>query len=127
MAPVGSGEMLEPGLVRYWFGAELFYANAPLLGEEVRGLVAEAAAPLRWLVVDASAIPAIDFSAGGTLADLKRELSTKGVTLAMTRVGPSLRSDLDRLELTTLLGADLLFESRHQCLAAYRAAAGSVS
>jgi high affinity sulfate transporter 1 len=123
MAPVASGEMLEPGLVMYWFGAELFYANAPLLGEEVRRLLDASTAPVRWLVLDASAIPAIDFSAGGTLADLKRDLSTKGVTLAMTRVGPSLRSDLDRLELTALLGADLLFDSRHQCLEAYRAAA----
>jgi len=37
-------------------------------------------------------------------------------------VGPSLRSDLDRLGLTALIGADHLFESRHACVAAYLAA-----
>jgi len=122
MEPVGSGRMMEPGLVLYWFGAELFYANAPLFGVEVRKLVESSTAPVRWLVVDASAITGIDFSAGSTLAELHRELSGKGVTLAMTRVGPALRSELDRLGLVALLGAEHLFPSRHECLAAYRAA-----
>ena len=121
LEPASSGRMLVPGLVMYWFGAELFYANASRFDEEVRRLVTGSPAPVRWLAVDASAITAVDFSAGGTLSELHGELSVQGVTLAMTRVGPSLRSDLDRLGLTALIGADHLFESRHACVAAYLA------
>jgi high affinity sulfate transporter 1 len=119
MEPVGSGTMLAPGLIMFWFGAELFYANASRFNEEVRGLVANSPTPVRWLVVDASAITSIDYSAGRTLSELESELSRRGVTLVMTRVSPSLRGDLDRLGLTTLLGANRLFESRHACVAAY--------
>ena len=125
LEPASSGKMLVPGLVMYWFGAELFYANASRFDEEVRRLVAEAPAPVRWLAVDASAITAIDFSAGGTLSELHGGLTAQGVTLAMTRVGPSLRNDLDRLGLTALIGPDHLFESRHACVAAYHAATPS--
>ena len=121
LEPASSGRMLVPGLVMYWFGAELFYANASRFDEEVRRLVTGSPAPVRWLAVDASAITAVDYSAGGTLSELQGELSVQGVTLAMTRVGPSLRSDLDRLGLTALIGADHLFESRHACVAAYLA------
>jgi high affinity sulfate transporter 1 len=119
LEPVSSGTMLEPGLVMYWFGAELFYANALRFGEEVRRLVAESPVPVRWLVVDASAITAVDFSAGNTLAEVIRDLSGRGVTLAITRVTPSLRSDLDRLELTQLIGVEQLFDSRHTCIATF--------
>jgi high affinity sulfate transporter 1 len=120
LEPVAPGKMLEPGLIMYWFGAELFYANSLRFADEVRRIVADSPTPVRWLVVDASAITAIDFSAGNTLAELQQDLSKQGVTLAMTRVSPSLRGDLDRLELTGLIGADQLFDSRHMCIAAYK-------
>ncbi len=58
------GTMILPGLVMYWFGAELFYANSAHFVLEARKLAAPGAEPVKWLVVDTSAITAIDFSAG---------------------------------------------------------------
>jgi len=33
------GKMIEPGMVMYWFGSDLFYANAAFFSEQVLKLV----------------------------------------------------------------------------------------
>ena len=35
------GKMIEPGLVMYWFGSALFYANAAFFAQQARKLVDE--------------------------------------------------------------------------------------
>jgi MFS superfamily sulfate permease-like transporter len=120
--PVTPVEMIEPGLVLYWFGADLYYANIKHFVEQTQKIVHESPSPVRWLVVDAEAITGIDFSAGHTLIDLQSELARKGVVLALARVNDELRADLDSQEVTRAIGADYIFKSRKHCLAAYRAA-----
>ena len=75
--PVTPGAVTEPGLIVYRFGADLFYANQLRFCDEVRTLVAHAPAPLRYFVVDASAITDIDYSAARSvralIEDLQRE------------------------------------------------------
>jgi SulP family sulfate permease len=122
MEPVTPPRMIEPGLVMYWFGAELFYANAVYFVAQALRVVRESPSPVRWLVVDAGAITAIDFSAGRALKELLQDLGKENVALVLTRVSPDLRKDLDVLELTQVIGADHIFDSRHACLAAYEAA-----
>jgi MFS superfamily sulfate permease-like transporter len=120
--PVVPGRMIEPGVVLYWFGADLYYANVNHFVEQAHLLVNEAPSPVRWLVVDAGAITGIDFSAGRALVELQQDLAKHGVVLALARVSPSLRADLDRQELTAAIGADHIFSSRKHCLAAAHAA-----
>ena len=55
MEPVNTVKMLEPGLLMYWFGADLYYANANHFVEEAHRLVSQASTPVRWLAVDAGA------------------------------------------------------------------------
>jgi MFS superfamily sulfate permease-like transporter len=119
MESVAPGRMIEPGLVMYWFGADLYYANANHFTEQARLLVAQSPSPVRWLVVDAGAITRIDYSAGGAIRELRQDLAKHGVVLALTRVSASLREDLDRQELTEAIGAGRIFGSRRDCLAAY--------
>src|SRR5215468_7532327 len=69
------GRMTEPGLVMYWFGGELFYANAAYFTAQVRSLVNESPSPVRWFVVDGSAITSLDFSAGRAVAELQQDLA----------------------------------------------------
>ena len=121
MEPVVPGQMIEPGLVMYWFGAELYYANASYFAEQALRLVADSPSPVRWLVVDAGAIADIDYSAGKTLKELQRECEKRGVSLVLTWVSESLRADLDRQQLTDAIGVHRIFGSRRDCLAAYRA------
>ena len=40
--------------------------------------------------------------------------------LAFTRVNADFRADLDRMELTGLIGAEHIFRSRKACIAAYQ-------
>jgi sulfate permease, SulP family len=122
MEPPTPGKMIEPGLVMFWFGADLFYANAGFFEEQARRLVNESPEPVRWLAVDGSAMTAIDFTAGTMLRNLKEDFAKRNVTLAFTRVSPMLRRDLDRLSLTDVVGPDRIFASRHACLAAYQVA-----
>jgi MFS superfamily sulfate permease-like transporter len=125
MEPVAPGKMIEPGVVMYWFGADLYYANAAHFVEQAHLLVNEAASPVRWLLVDTGAITGIDFSAGRTLVELQQDLAKQGVVLALTRVSTSLRADLDRQELTAVIGISRIFSSRKQCLAAVKTAEGA--
>ena len=48
------------GIIIYRFGAPLYFANANFFGEEVEKLVAQAAAPVKWFVLDAEAMVDID-------------------------------------------------------------------
>jgi len=56
MISVGPGKMVEPGVVVYWFGADLYYANVSHFAEQARTLAAHGQGSVRWLVVDAGAL-----------------------------------------------------------------------
>ena len=86
----------NPGLILYRFGADLFYANADRFADETRALIEGAPEPVRWFVVDAGAITDMDYSAARTLRDLLNELKARNVNVALGRVEPSLRSDMER-------------------------------
>ena len=113
------GKMAEPGLVMFWFGADLFFANAAFFVEQARRLVHDSPSPVRWLVIDATAITGLDFSAGRAVAELQRDLAKAGVVLALVVVPVKHRADLERMGLIDLIGANRIFDSRHACLAAY--------
>jgi high affinity sulfate transporter 1 len=123
LQPVMPVRMIEPGMVVYWFGADLYYANIKHFVEETQRIVQESPQPVRWLVVDAGAITGIDFSAGRALVDLQSELAQKGVVLALTRVNDELREDLDSQGVTRAIGSERVFGSRRLCITAYQAGA----
>jgi MFS superfamily sulfate permease-like transporter len=104
--------------VVYRFGADLFYANTDRFADEVRALVEHAATPVRWFVVDASAITDLDYSAARSLRDLIDDLVRRQVTLVFARVTPFLRADLDRHGITEAVGEKHLFTTLHEALAA---------
>jgi len=113
------GKMAQPGLVMFWFGADLFYANAGFFLEQARRLVEDAPSPVRWLAIDATAITGLDFSAGRALAQLQQDLAKAGVVLAFIALPEKHHADLESMGLIELLGSNRIFESRHACMAAY--------
>src|SRR5262249_38674409 len=121
MDSVAPGNFAEPGLIVYWFGADLFYANAGRFTEEARQLVTESPSQVHWLAVEAGAITDIDYSAGEALKELHDDLAKQGVVLALARVSEHLYKDLGRLGLVDVIGRDRIFDSRGACLEAYRA------
>ncbi len=122
--PVERGMQTEPGLVVYRFGADLFYANEARFVDEVLRLVADAPTPVAHLVVDASAITAIDYSAARSLRDLIAALGARGVTVVFGRVSQYLRSDMDRHGITAVVGSAHIFPTLHEALEHARAGVG---
>jgi len=120
LEPATSNKSIEPGLVIYWFGAELYYANANHFAEEIRRILGTETTKPRWLAVDASALTSVDYSAGCMLQELLKELKMRDVVLVFTRVDPNLRADLDCLDLTKQIGEEHLFLSRSSCIEAFR-------
>ena len=118
--PAVPGALSGPGLVIFQFGADLFYANAGRFAENVRGLVEGAPTPVSCLVVDAGAITSIDYSAARVLQALQNDLIRDGVALVLVHAQSSLRADLDRHRLTDVIGANHIFETLREALAAIR-------
>ena len=114
-----SGHCIEPGVVLYWFGADLYYANSSHFCSEIRNIV-WGTPGIRVLIVDCGAITAMDYSAGQAIAELQRDLSEKGVILAMARITSALRSDMDVQGITDLIGQDHIYQSRKKSLAAFK-------
>jgi sulfate permease, SulP family len=119
--PATAGTITEPGLVVYQFGADLFYANDSRFVAEVLALVDGAPTPVRWFVIDASAMTDIDYSAARSVRELCVSLKQRGVGLVFARVAPYLRSDLERHRISSAVGENHIFETLHQAIAAVRA------
>jgi sulfate permease, SulP family len=123
--PIAPGKQTEPGLIVYRFGADLFYANYTRFIDDVHTLVDRAPTPIHWFVVDASAITDLDFSAARAIRDLLADLTAKNVTIVFARVSRYLRADMDRHGITAAAGADHVFATLHEAIAAVRAALGT--
>jgi MFS superfamily sulfate permease-like transporter len=125
MNPLSPEHMAAPGLIVYWFGSDLFYANFDRFAGQAHKLVTDSQSPVTWLVVDAGAITSIDYTAGGGLKELTKELTKKGVTLVFAHINKNFRTDLDRQELTKVIGPTRMFETLRECLVAYEGRAGN--
>jgi MFS superfamily sulfate permease-like transporter len=121
LTPALPGAVTEPGLVIYRFGAALFYANAGMFADQIRGLAGPPPSSVSWLIVDAGAITQLDYTAAQVVRELQKDLTNRGVTLVFAHVEPDLRSDLDRHHLTDFMAPDLLFDRLHQASDAYHA------
>jgi len=97
--------LAAPGIVVYRFEADLFYANTGRFTEEVLKLVNEASLPLRWLVIDATEINNIDYTAGKKLVQLGEELDRRGVGIAAIALPTGVRHELDRYKALRAIGA----------------------
>jgi len=114
------GRMIVPGMIMYWFGSDLFYANVGFFAQQVRKLLKDSPTPVRWFVIDCSSITNLDFSAGRALMDLRQDLTKAGVVLALSRLQLRPHGHLKRMGLLQLIGANRIFDSRHACIEAYQ-------
>ena len=119
MEKVKPGNFVEPGVILYWFGTDLYYANVTHFCSEIRHLVEESPG-VKTVIVDCGPVTSIDFTAGKALAELHRDLQGRGVVLALTRVTEGLLHDLRKRKLIAEIGEDKIFRSRKLSLAAFR-------
>jgi MFS superfamily sulfate permease-like transporter len=85
-----------PGIIVYRFEADLFYANAGRFMDEILKLAEQTQPPPRWIVVDASQISNVDYTAGKTLLQLRDELARRGVGIASVAVPEGVSNELER-------------------------------
>ncbi|POR53534.1 high affinity sulfate transporter 1 [Paraburkholderia eburnea] len=116
--PAQAGQMTSPGLIVYRFGADLFYANDHFFIDDIRCLIDGAPMPVRWLVIDAAAITDVDYSAGRSVNELCESLRNSGIKVIFGRVNRYLRADMDRHGITPVVGAENLYTTLHEALAA---------
>ncbi len=117
-APVVSGTQTGPGFIIYRFGADLFYANYTRFITDIHMLTDSAKPLIRSCVVEASAITDIDFSAAHAIRDLLIDLAAQNVAVIFARVSPSLHADMNRHGITAVIGADRIFTTLHEAIAA---------
>ena len=117
LLPCSAARLAEPGVLIYRFGADLFYANERRFADELRSVVKRIGPELRALVVDASAMADLDYSAARTLRELIGELQAHQVGLVFGRVSPALHADMQRHGIAEALGAQHLHASLHEALA----------
>ena len=123
-APVAPGARTEPGLVIYRFDTSLYYANASRLQEDVTELVGHGD-PLRWLVLDCTAIGDIDYTASAVLVKVVEHLHQRHVRLAVSGALAPVRRQLDRYGISKTLDPDAYYDTPGQALEAFHAAAAA--
>lgn len=114
------GKFVEPGMVMFWFGAGLFYANAAYFAGLTRELADQTPGALRWFVIDARAMTELDYSGERAVVDLQKHLAQKSVVLALIMAETRPEQTLERMGFLDLIGECRMFDSRESCIEAYR-------
>jgi sulfate permease, SulP family len=125
--PPEPGRFAAPGILVYRFEANLFFANAGKFMEEILRLVTESGAGLRALVLDASGINDIDYSASKMLLQLRDELGKRRVAYAVVSSVEELAAGLRRYGFTGAGGPFPTVDAAVNALAAGARPAGDTA
>ncbi|MCW0214143.1 MAG: SulP family inorganic anion transporter [Pseudonocardia sp.] len=111
-----------PGLLVHRYDAPLFFANAEDFRRSVRDAVADAAPPVRWVVLDLEAVTELDITAADTLCGLVHDLDSDGIVVAVARAKRELVADLAAGGVLDAVAPERLFPTLPTAVAAYREA-----
>ncbi len=81
-----------PGLVIYRFDSNIVFFNADNFRDGLREVIAAAQTPVEWLVIDASPINVVDYSAIQKIDEIREELDARGIVVASARVKANLKN-----------------------------------
>jgi MFS superfamily sulfate permease-like transporter len=108
-----------PGMLIFRFDAPIIFANAGYFADIVRQCIAEAATPVREVLVPAQQINQLDSTGADQLAKLQAELGAKGILLSFAEVKGVLREAMRRTGLEGKIGAEQFYESIHDGVQAF--------
>ena len=95
-----------PGLVLFRWDAPLFFANARIFQEHVCKAVADAPAPVKWVVVAAEPVTDVDITAADALAELDSDFHKSGMELCFAEMKGPVKDRLKRYGLFGELGVE---------------------
>jgi sulfate permease, SulP family len=109
----------EPGIIVAGFQAPLSFLNAYHFRHDIRAALKSSSQSVRLLVLEATGIVEIDFTAAQVLAEIIRRCHAEGVDFAIARL-ESLRAQdaLARFGIDELLGPNHLFRSVEEAIGA---------
>lgn len=116
-----AGAQSEPGLVIFRYDAQLFYANANRFVEDVQAVVEGAPDPVRWVILDATSVTDLDYSAWNSLQGLGNYLHAKGIHFGLARVDPELEQTLITYGYPEHFDDSMTFGSLEEVIAGFRA------
>ena len=99
-----------PGLAVCVIQGSLLFFNTDYVAARLRAIAGEQPAGTRWLLIDASAIPQIDSSAAGMLAEVCAELNGRGIRLGLAELHSEARELLLRAGVIEQIGAAMIFD-----------------
>ncbi len=94
--PAQPNRVAAPGLLVYRFEADLFYANANLFMQQILHLVSATEQPIRAVVLDASGIDNIDYTAAKMLLEVRNELARRNIAFSTVATFEGVLNDLRR-------------------------------
>ena len=116
------GAQSRPGLVIFRYDADLFYANASRFSDDVQGLVLNAPDPVKWVVLDCSALDDVDYSAGITLNGLVDFVRNHEAQFWLAEPDASLTATLTNYGVIDKVGTDHVFPTLTAAIDAYLSA-----
>ncbi len=109
---VQPGVFAAEGVIVYRFEANLFYANAGRFMDDVIALAENSSAALRWIVIDATGVNDIDYSAAKALIQLDGELRRRHIGLACVATSSGVLAEIRRYSQRSAgQGLQRIFES----------------
>jgi SulP family sulfate permease len=109
-----------PGLLVYRYDSPLFFANAEDFTSRALAAVDAAGVPVRWFVLNTEANVEVDLTAADALEELREELRSRGVVMALARVKQDLRDALEPSGVLDRIGEDRLFPTLPTAVEAFR-------
>lgn len=108
-----------PGLVVYRYDSPLFFANAQDFRHRALKSLDLAEKPVEWLILNAEANVEVDLTSIDALDQLRSELETRGIVLALARVKQDLRTDLVASGFLDRVGPERVFMTLPTAVSAY--------
>jgi MFS superfamily sulfate permease-like transporter len=115
------GSQSAPGLIIYRYDAELFYANVNRFVDDVQKVVVAAPTPVEWLILDASSLDDVDYSAGVALSGLLDFLEARQITAALARVDSSFMAAMTAYGIESRIPPERMYPSLTDAYAAFEA------
>jgi high affinity sulfate transporter 1 len=107
-----------PGLVMYRFDGPLLFFNSDHFRERVRAVVTAAPKPVRHVLVDAETMPYVDVTGAAVLDQVRADLESAGLALALVGAKSPVRGMLGRTGLLARLGPGRVFPTLEAAVAA---------
>jgi SulP family sulfate permease len=98
-----------PGLVIYRYDAPLCFANSENFKQRAIQAIESETVPVEWFILNAEAIVEIDITAADLLEELRRELTSRNITVALARVKQHLYMQLKKTGLVERIGVHHIY------------------